>query len=612
MPLEELKRNQPGFPFIKTLRKYSVDKLTDDFLAGFTVALLAIPQKIAYAIIAGLPPIHGIYAGGAGASFGSFFGSSRYHITAPSGTYAIVVAGVLTTVSPLGYPPVLVAVYLTFLIGIIQLLFSFLKLGNLSSFVSLAVINGFITGSAIVIIGDQTAKILNLSPVQSPYFFSRSLEYLVEFIFSPQLPLNSLLFAGGGIFSVIILRLISRRIPAIVLTALAGAAVAYFIGIPSDQLVGRLSFSLPKFPPDLAGTDLLSALIGPALALALLGSVQALSIAGSLAETSGEELDENQELLGQAMANLGSGVLRGFPVSGSFTNSYLNYNSGARTRMAGLFTGLIMLILVGLFSPVLYYIPHPLLAGLIVVIAYEIPDWGKVGRVLSTTRRDRIVFAATLLAVLFLQLDQAIYFGIIISLILHMRKANRPDMKELVVANNGAIKTIHHAAERVDQQIAFIDLTGEAFFGSARPIKSRIKQLCEEAPELKVIILRLKNAMNLDVTAAQAIVDLVRSLEKENRILMICGATPHVQKVLEESGALDKIGADRVFVAQKTLHDSTRQALEIAKQQLRKSSHEPELTFTVARQAEAAENCSEEEPIEEEKTGHHSNYDAEG
>ncbi len=213
MPLDELKRNQPKLKFIDTLKNYSTGKLTSDLLAGLTVALLAIPQKIAYALIAGLPPIHGIYAGGAGASFGAIFGSSRYHITAPSGTYAIVVAGVLTSVAPLGYSPIIVAVYLTFLVGIIQLFFSFFKLGNLSNFVSLSVINGFITGSAIIIIGDQLAKIFGLTAVKSPYFFSRALEYLVELIYFPRLSIISLLFAGAGMATVIFCRLINPPDP---------------------------------------------------------------------------------------------------------------------------------------------------------------------------------------------------------------------------------------------------------------------------------------------------------------------------------------------------------------------------------------------------------------
>ncbi len=263
------------------------------------------------------------------------------------------------------------------------------------------------------------------------------------------------------------------------MTSLSGALLAFLIDLPDHLLIGELTFRLPAFPPEMAGTDLLSALFGPALALALLGSIQALSIAGSLAESSGEELQENQELLGQAMANIGSGLFRGFPVSGSFTNSYLNYNSGAQTRFSGLFAGLIMVTLVALFAPLLYYIPQPLLAGLIIIIAYEIPDWGKVGRMLKTTRRDRIVFIGTIFSVLLLQLDQAIYLGIIVSLVLHIRKANRPDMKELIVSHNGMIKTIQTAEERINSEVAFIDLTGETFFGSARPIKSRVRQLCK-------------------------------------------------------------------------------------------------------------------------------------
>ncbi len=620
MPLQQLKRNQPGLPVWKTIKNYSLDKLKDDFLAGLTVSLLAIPQKIAYAIIAGLPPVHGIYAGGAGATFGALFGDSPYHITAPSGTYAIVVGGVLIGVRHLNYPPVLVAIYLALLVGLIQISFALLKIGNLSRFVSLSVIHGFICGSAFVIIGDQVATIFELQAEKSPYFFSRFLEYLVGFLYSPRLPTLPVTLAAGAILGVIVLKKIHPALPAILTVALAGSAVSYFFGLEEQvEVVGDLTFRLPAFPPETAGLDLLSALFAPALALALLGSVQALSVAGSLAEAAGEELDENQELLGQGMANLGAGLFRGFPVSGSFTNSFLNYNAGARTRFAGIFTGISMLVLVALFVPVLYYIPQPLLAGLIVVIAYNIPEWDRIKQMLTTTRRDRIVFAGTILSVLLLQLDQAIYLGIVVSLMLHMRKATQPDMKEFIIGRSGALKTIHTSAERIYPQIAFIDITGEAFFGSARPIKSRVKKLCEESPELRVIILRLKNAMNLDLTAAQALKDLARSLRNNDRTLMVCGATPHIQKILDESGATDVIGRDKIFIAQKTLHQSTRQAMERAREHIddvlegdtSRHAEDPTLTYTMA-EKKKTKDSKQAGPIKEEKTGHHSNYDAEG
>ncbi len=620
MPLKQLKRNQPGFPAWETVKNYSLDKLKDDFLAGLTVSLLAIPQKIAYAIIAGLPPVHGIYAGGAGAAFGSIFGDSPYHITAPSGTYAIVVGGVLIGVRHLNYPPVLIAMYLAFLVGLIQISFALLKIGNLSRFVSLSVIHGFICGSAFVIIGDQVATIFELEAEKSPFFFSRFLEYLVGFIYSPRFPIIPVTLAAGAILGVVVLKKINQNLPAILLVALAGSAISYFFGLDTQvEVVGDLTFRLPDFPPEPAGTDLLSALFAPALALALLGSVQALSVAGSLAEAAGEELDENQELLGQGMANIGAGIFRGFPVSGSFTNSFLNYNAGARTRFAGVITGISMLVLVALFVPILYYIPQPLLAGLIVVIAYHIPDWKRIHQMLTTTRRDRIVFAGTILSVLLLQLDQAIYLGIVVSLMLHMRKATRPDMKEFIIGQDGSLKTIHASTERIYPQIAFVDITGEAFFGSAQPIKSRVKNLCEDSPELRVIILRLKNAMNLDLTAAQALKDLARFLRSSNRTLMVCGATPHIRKILDESSATEVIGRDKIFIAQKTLHQSTKQAMERAREHIdevlegdvSRCDEDPTLTYTMAEERDEKESNMTGQ-IREEKTGHHSNYDAEG
>ncbi len=619
MLFDQLKRDLPGLPFLSTLKKYNSDKFISDIIAGLTVALLAAPQCMAYALIVGIEPVYGLYAGIAGAIFGSLLGSSDYHITGPTGTIAVVISGILISVKSTNISPVTVVAYLSILVGLIQLIFSLLKIGNLAQFVSLAVMNGFITGSALVIMGDQLNSILQLSGINSPYFFTRFLNQLINIIFLKNFPYLPLGLAGGAILLTIVLRTIDSRIPAILISSITGGAVTYYFQLHQQgiELVGQLTFQLPALPPVDGSLNLVFGLFGPALALALLASVQALTVSSSLAESAAESLNENQELLGQAAANIACGVCRGFPVSGSFTRSFLNYNLGARTRMAAIFSGLIMVLLVALFSPLIYYIPLPVLAGLVIVIAYDILDWEKIKKSLATTRRDRIVFVGTVLSVMLLKLDYAIYLGIIVSLLLHLRKATQPDMKELIIDREGKLKTIPAAAERIHPQIAFINLTGEAFFGSARPIKSRIKKLREESPELKVIILRMKNAMNLDITAVNSLIELAKQLREEDRTLMICGATPHIREVFDETGATEEIGADKIFVAQKTLLESTKQAMERAREHIAnvlggntgRAEESPTLTYTMA---EENDDKQKEDPIEEEKTGHHETYDEEG
>lgn len=622
MIVDELKRDLPSLPFLETFQKYNKDKLLGDSVSGLTVALLAIPQCMAYALIVGLPPVYGLYAGIAGAIFGALFGSSDYHITGPTGTIAVVISGIIIGFRPSGYSLVSLATILSVLVGLIQLSFSLLKIGNLAQFVSISVMNGFITGSALVIMGDQLGTILKLQGSNSPYFFSRLLRQLMEIAYKDVVPYLSIGLAVGAILLTIILRLIDDRLPAILISTIVGGIIAYFfqLGHHGVELVGALNFQLPTIPEAGFQLDVVFDLFGPALAVALLSSVQALTVAGSLAESAAEDLDENQELLGQGVANIFSGLLRGFPVSGSFTRSFLNYNLGARTRLSSVFSGLCMVVLLGIFTPMIYYVPLPVLAGLVIVIAFDILDWEKITHSLTITRRDRTVFLGTVLSVFLLKLDYAIYLGIVVSLMLHLRKATQPDMKELIVDRENNLKTIHAAAERIQPQIAFIDLTGEAFFGSARPIKSRVKKLREESPELKVIILRMKNAMNLDITAVNSLVELANQLREEGRTLMICGATPHIQELFDETGATEEIGADKIFVAQKTLLESTKRAMQRAREHIDnvltdkkdRDEESPTLTHTMAQGKEETDALDSEEPIEEEKTGFHESYDEEG
>jgi SulP family sulfate permease len=218
-----------------------------------------------------------------------------------------------------------------------------------------------------------------------------------------------------------------------------------------------------------------------------------------------------------------------------------------------------------------------------------------------------------------LTLDQAIYLGMIVSLILHVRKASKLDMKELVVDDDGNLKAIDEIDERTNPRIAFIDVIGEAFFGSADLIKYRINQLTNKSPELKVIVLRMKNAMNLDITGALALKEIAENLKKNGRTLMICGATPHVQKTLVDSKAAQAIGRDKILVAQKSMLKSTRQAIIRAQYHIdhvvegdkSREEESPPLKFTMDCEKNTTHLASEE-PITEEKTGYHDNYDREG
>ncbi len=622
MVIEQLTRDPLGIPILETIRNYSFKKARADLYAAFTVLFLAIPQCMADAIIVGVNPVYGLYAGVVGAIGGSAAGSARNHIAGPSATVSVVVAGVLFQLGHLGYSTATILLYLGLMVGGIQIILALLKLGKLVQFVSLSVMTGFISGSAMVIIGDQLPTLLAIDKPESPYFFERLIKMFAQVWVMEQFYFYPLLLGLGTVAVIIIIRRLPTKFPAILGSLLLFTILSYGLGwekLAGIEVVGALPRGLPALDFSIPRPAFFAELFGPALALALLASVQGLAIAKSLAIKTSEPLAESQELLGLGVANFLCGPGRGFPISGSFTRSFLNYTSGGKTKMTGVFLGIIMLVAIYLLYPLFAYIPYPVLAGLILVVAFDIIDRDQIKVVASTTRRDRIVFMGTMFSVIMLTLDQAIYLGMVASLVLHVRKAARLDMKELIVTEEGKLKTIDDADERVHPKIAFIDVIGEAFFGSADLIKYRIQQLISRSPELKVIVLRMKNAMNLDITGALALKEIARNLREQGRTLMICGATPHTQEILEESNAAGAIGRDKILVAQKSLLTSTRQAIERAQIHIdevldgekHRSEESPPLKYTMSDKKEE-ETAKNEEPIEEEKTGHHQHYDHEG
>jgi SulP family sulfate permease len=603
------------FPVTGAISNYDIRQGRGDLQAGLTLALLAVPQCMAYALIANLDPIYGLYAGFTAVIAGSLFSSSEYLITGPNGTICLVVGSIIYGLN--GMAPTTAVIYLTVLVGLLQIGFSFLRLGNLARFVSQSVITGFIVGSAVVIIGDQVIYLLQVSSEasNSPYFIDRVYRSLREVIQRATLPYRTLGLGIGAIVFMLGLRSIHHRIPAGLLTILLGALLSFYFqfGEQGIRIVGEIPSGLPSLTPPGLDFDAFRRLFSGAFALTLLGSVQAVSIARSIASSTRESLDENQELFGQGVSNLVAGIFQGFPVSASFSRSFLNFNAGAQTRFAGIYCGIFILLTILYAAPVAYYIPQALLAGLIIVVIGDIFDWEEILVSVGTTYRDQWAFLATFFSVLILELDTAIYIGVGVSLILYLRKASHLDLKEYIVDESGELQHIVDYQQRVESRVALIDVNGEAFFGSANLIKKRIKNLCEESEQLKVIVLRMKNAMNLDITGVLTLEEIALDLKEQGRTLMLCGVTPGIREVLEESGVADVIGEDKILVAQKSLLESTRQAINRARahidsvlegEESRGEETEPPLKHTMEQVKDVEEEEGEpetESPIESER-----------
>ncbi|MFB6345682.1 MAG: SulP family inorganic anion transporter, partial [bacterium] len=554
----------PNLPIMSTLEDYSAETLSQDAQAGLTVALLAVPQCMAYALLAEMNPIYGLYAALVGVFVGGIFASSEIIITGPTAKVSLVVGSVLVAYK--GLEPVQAVIVLTIMVGVIQIAISLVGAGDLASFVSHSVIRGFIVGGGLVIIGDQIIYLLDAAGGKSPYFIERAYDAGIVLWDRGSVPYPRLALGFGAIALILLLRWIHESLPSGILTIIVGGFLSawYHFGEHGLDIVGSIPRGLPDLTLPVLGLDHVVGLFGGALALTILGSVQTVSIAKSLAQENQSDINENQELFAQGIANFFTGFLQGYPVSASFTRSFLNNNLGAKTRFSSLFCGIFIGLIVLVAAPYAYYLPIPVLAGLIIVVVADIFDFSEIKTVLTITLLDRIAFLVTFVSVLILKLDTAIYVGVAVTLLLYLKQSSNLDLREYRMNESGNLEHITEPEQRRHEKIALLDVNGEVFFGAAERLRSRVNNLLSQSEELRVIILRMKNALNIDSSSVLVLQDIARELRTRGKTLILSGVTPKIRRALLDSGTADVIDPDKILIAQTDLLESTRSALERA------------------------------------------------
>ncbi|MFZ2642993.1 MAG: SulP family inorganic anion transporter [Verrucomicrobiia bacterium] len=559
-------------PFIETARGYKRDWLPADVSAGLTLALLSLPQAIAYAIMAGLPPIYGLYSCVVVAIVGSLMGSSEHLVPGPTNSVAILIGGLIMTssVPEIRENPTIMIPLLALLIGGTQLLFGLLKLGNLTQFVSRSVVVGFTAGAGLLIALSQLAPLLGVKQPDAGHMLEQvwmTLQQLCD---------TNFYALGIGIGSILVTvtapRWLPRWLPAPLVVVVVSALVVEVFRLDAKGVmqIGDLPKTLPDVHLPFLNLRLIADIADDALAMAILGCIETLSIAKSIAMTTDQRVNSNQGCIGLGLGNIAAAFFQCMPGSGSFTRSALNFLTGARTRFAGVFSGLWIIAILALFGGWVHYIPLASLAGLLIVIGASMFQWHHIRVAFRSTRSDAIVLILTFATALLLSLQQAIYVGIISSLMLFLRKASAPHLVEYDIEGD-SMREIRDASERSHPEISIIHVEGELFFGAAELFEDEVRRLAHDH-NIRVVILRMKNARHLDATAVMALEGLLKFLRANGRLLLISGPSSGVMGVLSRSGLLDQIGRDCVFESEENLTASTRKALVRAQQFLGKEA----------------------------------------
>jgi SulP family sulfate permease len=435
---------------------------------------------MAYASIAGVPPIYGLYTAILPAILGALFGSSHQLITGPTNAIALVTAGVL--ISANGRADFVEIVFALALIsGAIQLIFGVLRLGGIIRFVSNSVLTGFLTGASLLIIVNQTSNLLGLPRVtatETP---------LIVLELARNLPLwnpHVALIALATILLLVACRRVNPNLPAPLLALVATTVLAQSWGwsVRNVALVrdigamtdARLVFHLPQVALDSGTLELLMVSGG---AVALLGLVEAMSVAKSIALSTGQTLDASREFVGQGLASLASGLTQGIPPSGSLSRSAVNFSSGARTRMAGAFSGGFVLLVLLAFAPWLGNIPMAGLAGVVVVAAVKMIDVEHIRLTWQSRATSRVTFLVTFIATLLLPLHYAIYLGVLLSIGLYLYESSNVQLSYLVEREGKFIERSFAELVQNPPPIAIIHVEGALYFGATDDLEARLDGL---------------------------------------------------------------------------------------------------------------------------------------
>lgn len=560
-------RYDPVPPIWRELKKYSWPKLKADAFAALMVAIITIPQAIGFALVVGIPAQAALNTAIIGAAVAALFTTSRHLVFGPTNTISIIVAGAMLTVVSVPLSAIEKVTMIGLMMAAIQLGSGWLKMGNLTHFISRTVIIAYSTAVGLLIAAGQIGNLLGLGradDVSLPGTVQHVAHSLFTFDLNP-------MTAGVGIASLLMMVVIRRLRPrwpeGLIVLALFGF-VAYFYNLSAfhvplvldagDVAGSWLTFN--HFPRTEEQIALIPKLASVALAAAILGMLETISITKSLAARSGQKVNANQELIAVGMGNLAATVTGSMPGSSSFIRSAVNLESGGRTQMSSILSSAAVLAILMLMSGAVNFIPIASIAAYLVLVAVRLINFEHIKITRRATQSDAVVFWVTLAAALFLQLDTAVYVGVGVSLGLFLRKASAPSLVEYGFNEHGQLAELDGTKKRRNAAISIVHVEGELFFGAADLFQEQVRYLADD-DQIRVVILRMKNARHLDATSVMSLLQLHEYLQKNKRYLLISGINEEVAKVLVNSGAMAKIGEENVFPAEANLTMSTKRAL---------------------------------------------------
>ena len=539
------------FPFLLWFKLITKESIKADFFAGLTGAVIVLPQGIAFATIAGLPPEYGLYTAMMTPIVAALFGSSRHLVSGPTTAISIVVFSAISHHAAVGTPEfVSLALTLTFLAGVYQLGFGIARLGALVNFVSHTVVIGFTAGAAILIATSQMKHITALEMPKGESFINIWID-LFKGVgdINPYVLVIAMLTLGVAITA----RKLMPKSPYLLIAMIVGSVAALLLKNYTDgiRLVGEIPAHLPPLSSPEFSMETIKMLAPEAFAVALLGLIEAVSISRAVATRSNQRIDANQEFIGQGLSNIFGSFFSSYAGSGSFTRSGINYEAGAKTPLSAIFAALMLMIIVLLIAPLTAYLPIAAMGGIILLVAYNLIDFHHIRQTLVFSKSETSILLTTFFATLFLELEFAIYLGVLLSLVLFLAKTSTPQIPTLsldVSPDGTERKLINILNKPLKQcpQLKIIRIDMSIYFGSINHIQKRITQIVDNERIYHILI--VASGINfIDLAGAEALVSENNRLKEYNGGLYFVGLKSSVYEFAAKSCFIKKIGNDRFF-----------------------------------------------------------------
>jgi len=545
---------QKIFPFLTWLPLVK-NSWKDDVIAGLTGTIIVIPQAVAFAMIAGLPPIYGFYTAMLTPVIAAIFGSSYHLVSGPTTTSSIVLYSII---SKYVHPEtdieafVSLAILLSFMAGVIKLFMGLARMGKLASFVSNSVIIGFSAGAGVLIAFKQLKYIFGIEIPQGSSFYN-----IINYIILHISETNWYAFSVAMITLLIavLIRKIKKVSKLYMLVALIlGSIFAIWLNkysIPIET-VGSIPSHLPPFKTPSFNFENMRMLTMGAIILATLGLVEAAAISRSIALNTHQKLNTNQEFISQGISNVVSSFFSCYTSSGSFTRSSINYQAGAKTPMSAVISGVGLMIVVLLFAKYAAFLPKPAMGGIIVLVGYNLIDFKHIKHIIKSSKRELTVFGATFIGTLFLELDQALVIGIFISLFFYMERTSKPNIATLAVNNQRRlINKIRDRNAKECSSMKILRIDGSLYFGSIEKVSDYLSNLYDQN-KIQHVLIAADGINFIDLAAAEWLTHEIIKWQKHRGGIYISSLKLVSQDVVKKGGFDDIVGNNIFFKDKKS------------------------------------------------------------